>query len=380
MEGKQTCDPFPQSASHRSVPLELVHSDLHGPLPTTASGYKYWISLTDDASWYRHCWLLRKKSEAFDAFKQYCAWAEKQTGQALKALRDDKGSEYMLNKWECFMLEYGIERQHTTCATPQQNGVAECTNCILNKGVTSLLSDSHLPAHFWGEALSCFQHALNQSPTAAVSRKTPAEAFYGHKPSVSHLCIFGCHAYAHIQKDKLSAFQPKSQKCIFLGYPLDYKGWKCWDPVTGEVFISHDVRFVETEMPGVELDLPSPRYELMSGEQPGSVGESAGDVLAPVQSVPHAPSFDPVSSPSSSDSDSNYGDFDDPVYVPLLLPLMSLNLLHPIVIFCLLLLHLHLILHLMLHLHQILLPSLLNLLCLPLPVTLDHLLLLTNLM
>jgi len=78
---------------------------------------------------------------------------------------------------------------------------------------------------------------------------------------VSHLHVFGCHAYAHIQKDKCSAFQPKSQKCIFLGYPLDYKGWKCWDPVTGEVFISCDVCFVEIEMPGAELGLSGPHYE-----------------------------------------------------------------------------------------------------------------------
>ena len=182
----------------------------------------------------------------------------------LKAFRDDKGGEYMSNEWERFMLEHGIERQRTTRATPQQNGVAEHTNCILDEGITSLLSDSHLPASFWGEALSCYQHALNHSPSAAVSGMTPTEAFYGHKPSVSHLCIFGCRAYVHIHKDKCSAFQPKSWKCIFLGYPLDYKGWKCWDPVTSEVFISCDVRFVETEMPGAELGLSGPRYHSMA--------------------------------------------------------------------------------------------------------------------
>jgi len=161
MDGKQTRDPFPQLASRRSIPLQLIHSDLHGPLPPTANGYKYWISFTDDASRYRRCWLLHKKSEAFAAFKHYKAWAEKQTGKVLKSLRDDKGGEYMSNEWESFMLEHGIERQHTTRATPQQNGVAERTNRILDEGVASLLSDSHFPARFWGEALSCFLHTLN---------------------------------------------------------------------------------------------------------------------------------------------------------------------------------------------------------------------------
>ena len=41
-DGKQTQDSFPLTASHRSIPLELVHSDLHGLLPATVNGYKYW--------------------------------------------------------------------------------------------------------------------------------------------------------------------------------------------------------------------------------------------------------------------------------------------------------------------------------------------------
>jgi hypothetical protein len=95
------------------------------------------------------------------------------------------------------MLEHGIERQHTTWATPQQNGVSECTNHILDEGVASLLSDSHFPPKFWGEALSCFLHTLNCSPSSAVTGKTPFEAFYGQKPSVSHLRVFGCRAYCN---------------------------------------------------------------------------------------------------------------------------------------------------------------------------------------
>ena len=170
----------------------------------------------------------------------------------------------MSNEWKQFMLEQGIERQHTARATPQQNGVAEHTNHILDEGVASLLSDSHFPARFWGEALSTFLHALNRSPSAAVSGKTPFEAFYGRKPSVSHLWVFGCWVYAHVQKDKQGSFQPKSRKCIFLGYPVNYKGWKCWDPATNEVFISRDVHFAESEMPGAELGLMGPRYEPMS--------------------------------------------------------------------------------------------------------------------
>lgn len=96
LDGKQTRLPFNRPATRRVKPLELVHSDLHGPLPVqTSSGFRYWIIFKDDFSRFTRCYLLRKKSEAFSAFKLFHAWAEKQTGFKLKALKDDKGGEYM---------------------------------------------------------------------------------------------------------------------------------------------------------------------------------------------------------------------------------------------------------------------------------------------
>jgi len=126
LDGKQKCFPFSHTGTHCSELLELVHLDLHGPLlVSTQSGFRYWISFIDDMSHFRCVYLLSKKSDTFDAFKLFHAWAEKQTGHKLKALRDDKGSKHMSNEWEKYMSECGIEWQHTTRSTPQQNGVAE---------------------------------------------------------------------------------------------------------------------------------------------------------------------------------------------------------------------------------------------------------------
>jgi hypothetical protein len=55
---------------------------------------------------------MKAKSEAFDAFKQYQAWAETQTGYKIKALCDDKGGEYMSNEWEAYMRTHGIAQEH----------------------------------------------------------------------------------------------------------------------------------------------------------------------------------------------------------------------------------------------------------------------------
>ena len=69
---------------------------------------------------------------------------------------------------------------------------------------------------------------------------------------------------------------------------------------------------VETEMPGAELELPGPRYEPMSGVQPGSVGELGQSFLPSVLLVESGST--PSSSDSDSDSDSgSEPDLDDPI-------------------------------------------------------------------
>ena len=132
-------------------------------------------------------------------------------------LRDDKGGEYMSNELEDFCNEHGIQRQYTVRNRPQQNGVAERFNRMLFEGITAMLSEAGLPPSFWGEALSALLHVLNRSPTSALPGKTPYEAFYGRKPDVSHLRIWGCVAYVHVQKDKRGALGSHMEKCIFIG-------------------------------------------------------------------------------------------------------------------------------------------------------------------
>ncbi len=56
-------NPFPSSSSRSTKPLELIHSDLHGPLPVpTWEGYCYWITFIDDATSYRGGMKLKRKA------------------------------------------------------------------------------------------------------------------------------------------------------------------------------------------------------------------------------------------------------------------------------------------------------------------------------
>jgi len=107
--------------------------------------------------------------------------------------------------------------------TPQQNGISECANRDVGEGLVSSLVQSGLPDSFWGDA--AFVHVTNRFPTAPIGDKTPYEPWYGTKPAISHLCLWGCKAYVHIQRDQRTKTQSHTRECAFIGYPEDHKAW-----------------------------------------------------------------------------------------------------------------------------------------------------------
>lgn len=95
--GKQHRQPFQSRYSRRAkAPLELVHLDLCGPMKThTLAGNSYFMTFIDDCSKKIWVYFLKNKLEAFKKFKCFKASAKKQSGHYIKALRTDRGGEYI---------------------------------------------------------------------------------------------------------------------------------------------------------------------------------------------------------------------------------------------------------------------------------------------
>ncbi len=74
-----------------------------------------------------------------------------------------------------------------------------------------------------------------------VHGMTPKEKFIGKKPDVSHLRMFGCVTYMHVPDEKRSKLDPKSKMCIFIGYSLEQKGYKCFSPSIRKLQMNKDV-------------------------------------------------------------------------------------------------------------------------------------------
>lgn len=102
--GKHTRTPFPQNKNTRSSRiLELIHTDVCGPMPTKSyDGYSYFVSFTDDYSRASMIYCLKQKSEVFGKFQEFVAMGEALHGQKIAKLRTDNGGEFTSNEFKQF--------------------------------------------------------------------------------------------------------------------------------------------------------------------------------------------------------------------------------------------------------------------------------------
>ncbi|KAJ7962054.1 Retrovirus-related Pol polyprotein from transposon TNT 1-94 [Quillaja saponaria] len=246
--GKHARKSFPKEATRATEPLQLIHTDVCGPIKPCSFGKNhYFLLFIDDYTRKTWVYFLKKKSEAFEVFKKFKALVEKESGHVIKSLRSDRGGEFTSNEFNIFCETQGIRRPLTVPRTPQQNGVAERKNRTILNMARCLLKSKNMPKEFWAEAVSCAVYLSNRCPTKGVENQTPQEAWSGKKPNVSHLRIFGSIAYAHVPDQERSKLDDRSVKYVFIGDDSNSKGYKLYNPRNGKIIVSRDVEFNEDE-------------------------------------------------------------------------------------------------------------------------------------
>jgi hypothetical protein len=199
---------------------------------------------------------LRKKSDTFDVSKELKAMVEKQFDKFILCLHDDKGGEFIGIKWDAFFAQHSIWHKHTVKALAQQNGVAERLNRILEELLVAMLNGACLPTRFWGDGLNYLCHIIVRSLSSLIPAGTTLyEMVHKRKPDYLPLRVFGCRAWAHIQRKERKSLQDHGTPYIFLSCPEDFKGWKLWDPSANGsrsgMIVSRDVVWNEDEFPGL---------------------------------------------------------------------------------------------------------------------------------
>ena len=140
---------------------------------------------------------------------------EKQIGKQIKCLRTDNGMEFCGKEVIEFCKNEGIVRHHIVKHTPQQNDVVEQMNRTLLEKARCMFLNAGLSKEFWVEVVNSACYLVNRSPSIPINYRTFEEVWFDSLSNYANLRIFCCLAYAHMNEGKL---EPRTRKCIFLGY------------------------------------------------------------------------------------------------------------------------------------------------------------------
>ncbi|GJS83898.1 retrotransposon protein, putative, ty1-copia subclass [Tanacetum coccineum] len=174
LSGKMTRKPFPHRTERVTGLLGLIHIDVCGPLRhVSRQGASYFITFTDDYS----------KHEVFETFKVFKNEVKNQLRKTIKALRSNRGGEYISQKFKDYLKACGIVQRLTPPYAPQHNDVSKKRNRTFLDMVRSMMNLTTLPLSFWDYALESATRILNMVPTKKVY-KTPYELWYGKVPNL----------------------------------------------------------------------------------------------------------------------------------------------------------------------------------------------------
>lgn len=230
VQGKQSRASFKESENRASDYLQIVHTDVCGPISTKSfSGARFMLTFVDDYSRKVFVFPMRRKSDVFDLFVKFKTFVENQQNKSIKTLRSDNGTEFCNNHFNSFTAKHGILHQRTVPYSPEQNGVAERMNRTIMEKVRCMLIDGDLHKQFWAEAASTAAYLINRTPCRSMKNITPEELWSKTKPDLTCLRVFGSKGMAHIPKEQRGKLDSKSTECIMIGYSEQSKGYRLYN-------------------------------------------------------------------------------------------------------------------------------------------------------
>ena len=256
------CDSCLRGSQHKQISysrgdststlLEHVWSDLKGPLlDNDVYGFRFFVIFVDEKSRYTKVFPLLAQSDAFNAFKVFEARAERVTGRRIINLHVDGGGEFLSGDFRTHCRNRGIEIFPTQAYSPEMNSIAERMNRTIIEHASSMLWAAGLPIGFWAAAVKTSVFLTNRSPASALRGMTPFEAYFGTKPNLGFLRVWGCRAAAHVPleiRTKTDWSSKSTPECIFIGYSDTENLYELWDVAKAAVIRKRDVIFWENEL------------------------------------------------------------------------------------------------------------------------------------
>jgi len=203
------CESCLREAQHKNISyqrglgarkkLEHVWTDIKGPLlDKDVYGFKFFCTFICEHTRWTAEYPLLEKGHVFGAYKLFEARFERLAGERILHLHIDGGPEYLTNDFRSHLCNKGVALCVTQPYSPEMNSIAERAMRTIIEHASAMLWNANLPIGFWSQAVETSVYLMNRSPHTALAGKTPFEAWYGNKPNLGHLRVFGCRAAAHV--------------------------------------------------------------------------------------------------------------------------------------------------------------------------------------
>ncbi|RDX81891.1 hypothetical protein CR513_37383, partial [Mucuna pruriens] len=217
---------FSPSSNKRLEPFDLIHFDL------VTLGAKWFVSFIDDCTCVTWIFLMKHKYEVCQTFVIFFRLVKNQFNKFIKRLWSNNGIKFVNLEFSKFLKDNGVVHELMYVNTPNKIGLQK------GKIVTSLKllepsSSKCLSLMYIGRScLNC--HLSHQQVTYSGLKRLPSR-------------VFGCVAFVHSHNPHHRKLDPRVVKCVFIGYPSNKKGFKCYHPPSCGFFVSMDVTFHETQ-------------------------------------------------------------------------------------------------------------------------------------
>ena len=190
------------------------------------------------------------RGQAGEALEGYIQrWGIPQT------IHHDNAKEFLFGKFASVCRDNKIIQTQSAPYSPNQNPAERYMEIIVS-GARSLLYTSGLPVSiFWPHAIS--HRVYIQNNLALPGRCSPHKLTTGKQPNLTCLQTFGCETMAYVEKPKRAKFEPKTERCIYLGPSPSHSHDTCklWQLSTGKIIIRRNVAFNERIYPGHNMKI-----------------------------------------------------------------------------------------------------------------------------
>src|SRR4051812_23212585 len=160
-------------------------------------------------------------------FQDFTSYVKNQFDGVIKILRSGNGIEYTNMEFKSFLLSKGIQHQSTCSGTPAQSGVAEQKNHHLLEVARALMFQMNMPKFLWSDAVLTATYLINRMPSRVLRMKSPCQIHLGENKFIVPPKVFGCTCFVRYYRPAVGKLDPRTIKCIFVGYSPSQKGYLC---------------------------------------------------------------------------------------------------------------------------------------------------------